>query len=365
MAKCKKRKLWNFWSFMIVYAVVVLIAAAFGLSMFWNYMDAYEDSRIKNTMEAYMAQLTPQYICDRSGELIDGIDHGLQSEEACAQVIMDFLSSEISYVRKSSECTDTRTVYMLRAGGKTIGKVELVPQGEAQYGFTPWVVSQDSFDLSFLMGNQATITVDSTMQVYAGSVLLDERYVTETGLPYADVKDLYGEVNLPYKMTYTAGPILGALTLHAVDAEGKTVEIKDESDLDPYLDNCTQPVHQELDTFVQNFVDRYTRYLTSRKDNREENYRKLTPLLLSGSPLAQRVSKAYEGFQYGHSQSDTVTDIRVNHIIDLGDGKYLCDVTYEVDTLGRDGALHHSVNNVWVFLVRTSGALKAERLISY
>jgi hypothetical protein len=27
--------------------VVVLIAAAFGLSMFWNYMDAYEDSRIK------------------------------------------------------------------------------------------------------------------------------------------------------------------------------------------------------------------------------------------------------------------------------------------------------------------------------
>jgi hypothetical protein len=105
---------------MIVYAVVVLIAAAFGLSMFWNYMDAYEDSRIKNTMEAYMAQLTPQYICDRSGELIDGIDHGLQSEEACAQVIMDFLSSEITYVRKSSECTDTRTVYMLRAGGKTI-----------------------------------------------------------------------------------------------------------------------------------------------------------------------------------------------------------------------------------------------------
>lgn len=365
MAKCKKRKILNFWFFMIVYAVVVLVAAAFGLSKFWDYMDAYEDSRVKNTMEAYMAQLTPQYICDRSGELIDGIDHHLQSEEACAQVIMDFLGTEITYVRKSSECTDTRTVYMLRTGGKTIGRVELVSQGEARYGFTPWVVSQDSFDLSFLVGDQATITVDSTMQVYAGGVLLDEDYVTETGLPYAPVKDLYDEVNLPYKMTYTAGPILGELTLQAVDADGKTVELKDESDLDPYLDNCTPEVHQEVDTFIRNFIDRYTRYLTSRMDNRQENYRQLKPLLLSGSSLSQRVSKAYEGFEYGHSRSDTITGFGVNHIIDLGDGKYLCDVTYEVDTLGRDGVLHHSVNNAWVFLVRTSGALKAERLISY
>ena len=365
MVKCKKRKIWNFWVFMIVYAVVVLTAAAFGLSKFWDYMEAYEDSRIKNTIEAYMAELTPQYICDRSGELIDSIDHHLQSEEECRQVILDFLSTEISYVRKSSECTDTRTVYMLRTGGKTIGKVELVPQGESRYGFTPWAVSQDSFDLSFLKGDQTAITVDSTMQVYAGTALLDEGYVTKTGLPYAAVKDLYGEVNLPYKMTYTAGPILGELTLRAVDAAGSTVEIKEESDLDPYLDNCTQSDHEELDTFIRKFLDRYTRYLTSRMDNRQDNYQRLKPLLLSGSSLAQRIGKAYDGFEYGHSRSDTVTGINVNHIIDLGEGKYLCDVTYEVDTLGRDGVLHHSVNNAWVFLVRTSGALKAERLISY
>ena len=47
MAKCEKRKKRGFWIFMIVYAVVVLIAAAFGLSKFWDYMDAYEDSRVK------------------------------------------------------------------------------------------------------------------------------------------------------------------------------------------------------------------------------------------------------------------------------------------------------------------------------
>lgn len=365
MAKYKKRRKWGFLIFMILYAVVVLSAAAFGLTKFWDYMDAYEESRVKNTIEAYIAELTPQYICDRSGELIDRIDHNLQSEEACKHVIMDFLSTNITYARKSSECTDTRTVYILRTRGRTIGKVELVPQGEERYGLTPWGVSNDSFDLSFLIGNQASITVDSTMQVYAGSVVLDERYVTQTALPYAAVKDLYGEANLPYKMTYTAGPILGELTLRAVDAGGNTVEIKAESDLDPYLDNCTETVCQEVDTFMRDFILRYTRYLTSRIDTRQENYQRLRPLLLSGSSLSQRVSKAYEGLEYGHSKSDTITDIRLNHIIDLGDGKYLCDVSYEADTLGKDGVLHHSLNNAWVFLVRTSSGLKAERLISY
>ena len=78
---------------------------------------------------------------------------------------------------------------MLRSGGKVIGQVELVPQGETRYCFTPWVVSGDSFDLSFLVGSTDTIPVDHTMQVYAGSALMDEGYVTETDLKYDAVED--------------------------------------------------------------------------------------------------------------------------------------------------------------------------------
>ena len=361
----KKRRSWGFVIFMVLYAVVVLGAACWGLGKFWDYMDAYEDSRIKNTIDAYMEDVTAQYVCDRSGDLIDSIDHHLQSEEACEQVILDFLSGGITYARKISECTDTRMVYVLRSGGKVIGKVELVPQGEERYGFTPWAVSTDSFDLSFLIGGTDTITVDHTMQVYAGDVLLDSSYVTETGLKYDAVKEFYGELELPYKLTYTAGPILGETVLHAVDAKGNTVVITEEADLDPYLNNCTQTVYEELDAFNENFIDRYVCYLTSRKDNRLYNYDRLIPLLVDGSDLETRITNAYEGLAYGQSQSDTIVSFTSNHIIDLGDEQYLCDVTYEVDSLGRDGELYRSVNNVWLFLVRTDDGLKAERLLSY
>ena len=361
----KKRRSWGFAIFMILYAVVVLAAAAWGLSQFWNYMEAYEGSRIKNTIDAYMEQVSPQYVCDRSGDLIGSIDHNLQSEEACRQVILDFLSGGITYARKSAECTDTRTVYVLRSGGQVIGEVELVPQGEPQHGFTPWSVSRDSFDLSFLVGETASITVDHSMQVYAGDVLLDSSYISETGLHYEAVEDFYGELELPYKLTYTAGPILGNTVLRAVDAEGKTVEIGSEADLDPYLNNCGEGVHAELDAFNKDFIDRYVRYLTSRRDNRQHNYDRLMPLLADGSSLEERVRNAYEGLEFGQSQSDTIVIFHSNYIIDLGNNKYLCDITYEVDSLGRDGQLHRSVNNVRLFLVRNDDGLKAERLLTY
>ena len=361
----KKRKKWGFPVFMILYALVVLGAAAWGLSKFWDYMEAYEGSRIKNTIDAYMEQVSPQYVCDRSGDLIGSIDHNLQSEDACRQVILDFLSGGITYARKSAECTDTRTVYVLRSGGRVIGEVELIPQGEPQHGFTPWAVSRDSFDLSFLVGETASITVDHSMQVYAGDVLLDKRYISETGLHYEAVEDFYGELELPYKLTYTAGPILGDTVLHAVDAEGKTVEIGSEADLDSYLNNCGEGVHAELDAFNKDFIDRYVRYLTSRRDNRQHNYDQLMPLLADGSSLEERVRNAYEGLEFGQSQSDTIVTFHSNYIIDLGNDKYLCDITYEVDSLGRDGQLHRSVNNVRLFLVRNDDGLKAERLLTY
>lgn len=363
--KPKKRRKWGFPVFMILYALVILGAAVWGLGKFWEYMEAYENSRIKNSIDAYMEQVTAEYVCDRSGDLIDSIDHHLQSEEACRQVILDFLSGGISYARKTSECTDHRTVYVLRSGGKVIGQVELVPQGETRYGFTPWAVSADSFDLSFLVGGTDTVTVDHTMQVYAGEVLLDESYITETGLHYEAVEDFYGELELPYKQTYTAGPILGETVLRAVDAQGKTVAITDETDLDPCLNNCPAAIHEELDAFNREFIDRYVRYLTSRRDNRQYNYDHLTPLLLYGSSLEKRVTNAYEGLEFGQSRSDTIVGFNSNYIIDLGNETYLCDVTYEVDSLGRDGALHRSVNNAWLFLVRTDDGLKAERLVSY
>lgn len=361
----KQRKGWGFVIFMILYAVVFLGAAAWGLDKFWDYMEAYEASRVRNTIEAYMDTVTPEYVAERSGDLIDRIDHHLQSEEACAEVIKQAVSGGISYARKTGECTDTLNVYVLRSGGKVIGRVELEPKGEAVYGFTPWAVKSDSFDLSFLIGSTDSITVPHVLQVYAGDALLNESYITATGLEYEALDGYYDEFELPYKVTYEAGPILGETVLTAADAEGNPVQITPETDLNAYVNNCDEATAKELDAFCRKFIGCYTSYLTSRNDNRWYNYYQLEPLLVEGSGLATRVKNALAGLEFGQSQSDKIVSITIHYLTDVGDSRYFCDVTYEVDSMGTDGQYTRTVNNAQLIVLRTADGLKAERLLSY
>ena len=59
--KHKKKSFLKFGIGMAIYAIVFLIAAAIGLSKFWDYIAAYEASRPENTMNAYMQQVDANY----------------------------------------------------------------------------------------------------------------------------------------------------------------------------------------------------------------------------------------------------------------------------------------------------------------
>jgi len=359
----KKKRSFGFVIGMVVYAVLFLTAAGFGLRYLWDFMDAYEASRPENTVNAYMAQLTPDYICDSAQDLIDQIDHNIQSEENCRQAIRDAVSDGVTFARKSAECTDTLNVYVLRSGGKVIGQVELIPQGEERYGFTPWVVSSDSFDLSFLIGETASITVVNDFNVYVDGQKLDESYVTEKDIKFETMEEFYGEFNLPTMTTYTAGPRLGTTEFTVTDADGNPVVIDENTDLRSFLNNCPEDLHQELETFAADFITHYARYLSSRRETYWANYTTVIKYVVPDSDLADRLYNAMEGLYFGQSTSDVISSITVNCLTELGD-RYFCDITYEVDSEGNEG-IYHSVNNAKFIILRTQNGLKVEMLMSY
>ena len=113
---------------MLIYALVFLLITAVGLAFFWDYMKAYEASRPKTAVNAYMAHLTEEHICDLSQELIGQIDKNIQSEAQTRTYIMDAVDS-ISHAKKSKESTLSRQVYVLRSGSAVIGQFSIV-QGE-------------------------------------------------------------------------------------------------------------------------------------------------------------------------------------------------------------------------------------------
>lgn len=364
--KTKKKGFKRFFLGLLIYSVVFLGLAFLGLNVFWDFIDAYELSRPKNTIAPYVEQLTIDQLAAADTQLIGQIDHYIQSEEACKEYIAGTLTEEISYAQNVAESSDTQMVYMVLHGGKAIGKVTLAAEAPNEFGFTPWKVASASFDFSHLIGSKATITVPHDFTVYAGNVPLNSSYITEDNIPYADLKSYYTSYKPPYKVTYTVDAILGEITLTAKDPAGNTVTVDENTDLNVYMDNCTEAERKAVNDLMTPFLRSYVAFTSNYggNTNTQNNYYQLLNYLVSRGDMAARMYNALDGLYWARDTVSTITDIQMNHTVNLGDGHFLCDVTYTVKAeVYRDDPI--TVNNAKVMLVQTANGLRVESLIVY
>lgn len=368
-APVKKQKTGNlgFAIGLVVYAIVFIAAAAIFLNWFWGFIEGYELSRPKVTIQNYMDSLTDEHILSYADDLIAQIDHNIQSEEACKEVILDVLSDDITYARKSSECTDTKQLFMLRCGTQVIGSFT-IEAGEAdEYGFAPWNVTGEEFDFSFLLGTSVSVTAPENYPVYVNGVALDSSYITvEETVPYGVFEEFYDDFDLPKfkKVTYEAGPFLGQFEMSVTDPDGLPYTLDENTDLDAFVDNCTEAEIKELREFTEEFIRRYVIFTGCANDARFDNYANLVKLIVVGSDLDDRLKNALDGLQFAQSRGDKIAAITIHHFVNIGNGKYLVDLNYLVDTTGLAGVVQTS-NNLKLIITETENGLKTESLVSY
>lgn len=370
MAKKKKNNRgMGFALFMVLYALVFLTAAFFGLKWFWGYMAGYEASRPQIAIDAYMRKVDKQYIIDHSNEFMTTVDFTIQDQETCRQIVLEALEGEISYARKASECTEDKQVFVVRCGEKVVGTFAIETTGEDSYGFKPWAFQEENYDLSWLMGSDTvTVTAPQGYSVYVGGVKLDESYVTDSvTTEYEVYGDLYEKYDLPRFTlnTYEAGPFLGQICqVEVYDPEGRPFTYDDSFDpysLLPQLDSGTR---SELEDFVEEFLEVYVIFAGCANDARHANYQKVMKYVVEGSNLAQRMYDALDGYQFAQSQGDQIAGITIHHLLPLEDGKYLCDVTYLVDTKGYDGVVQ-TTTSCRITIVESNGKYLVESKIIY
>lgn len=351
---------------MLIYAAVFLLATGLLMKWLWGCMEAYENTRPAVVREAYLAQLTKEHVRDLATETYAKVDQNIQPMEECQACVLEALEGEITCAKKSAESTEDKQVYALRCGGKNIGSFTMTAGPADEYGFTPWQVTQETADMSFLLGSQETIRVPEGFSVYANGVKLDESYVTEVqGVPYSVFSQFYDEYTLPMlkMLTYQVDPVFGVLTLEARDGQGNPVSSPEEVTVE-FPDNCTQEQEQELQSFVEEFLRRYVVFSGCANDSRLTNYYNLLPMVVNESRLQMRMRGAIDGLQFAQSGGDKIASITVHQYIDMGQDHFLCDVTYLVDTRGRKGVVQ-TTNNVKIIVVSTEKGLKAESMVSY
>ncbi len=361
---------WNwFWIGAIFYAALFLGAIALGMRALWNYLEAYEASRSYIAVEAYMQQLTAEHVSTYADDLISQVDHNIQSEDECRQAVLDALDGTFSYARKASECSDTSETYVLYCGEQEIGSFT-IQAGEAdKYGFAPWAYSGEEFDLSFLLTEtELSATAPEDCLVYVNGTLLDEEYITEILVMDYDVfAEFYEEYDLPVYTVVTyqvSGVFFGDLTIEVTDADGNPYEYDPDADINALVDNCTEEEIAALESFTNTFIQRYVTYASSANQMAEANYYSVVALVVSGSDLAQRLRGALYGQMYTQSEGDELESVTINHLVNIGDGKYLCDVTYVVNTTGHEGEVQSTLS-VKLIITQSGSSYLVEAMTSY
>ena len=349
-----------------LYAVIFLAIAGAGLGVFWKFIEAYELSRPKNTVNAYMDQLTTERMCAGADELYASVDQSiLTGRDQFDQVIRDSITQEVTYAKKTSESTDQRQVYVLRCGKQVIGQFAIEAGKEDKFGFRQWKVVEESFDFSYLKGSPVSITVPSEYSVCTGDgITLDETYITEKDIPYTALEEYYDDYALPTMVTYTVDNFLGEMTLEAKDPSGNPVQITAETDLNSLLPKCTEEQAAKVEAFAREFIRIWVIFSGSANDNVTYNYHTVRKMLSSDGVLAQRLYTALEGLTYAQSGGDSIQELTINRMVPLEDGFYVCDVTYIVQTYGRNGPVN-TTNNMKLMIATEEGELKLKTMESY
>lgn len=348
-----------------IYAAIFLVIAIIGLIIFWNYMDAYEESQPGNVIKSYVYNLDEDRIAGNCGDLLKSINTDVQSKTESLEVIADSISDGVNYARKVSECTDDKMVYILSSGGQDIGKVVLTVAEKGAFGFAKWQVSEESFDLSFLVNEGITLQIPEHYKVYANGLLLGHRSIIEQDIPIEVLKDFYADYDtLPYMVTYQIGSYLGDVEITITDAEDNEVTEEQAKDIAFILDNCSGAEKETLDNLVSGYINSYVRFSTNAEGKLDANYQDILTYIVPESALAERMADALNGLKWINDHEAVINSTTTHYRTRLAGGLYLYDISYEV-TVTHQGKSTTTTENVRLLLSQTVEGLKVERMLNY
>ena len=174
------------------------------------------------------------------------------------------------------------------------------------------------------------------------------------------------EYDLPTLCTYTAGPILGTPVLTVQDEEGNPVTIDENTDLQQYLKNCSQEELDGVKDFVADYVEAYMNFtsVTGGQGSMRRNLSKLQSYMVPDSKLSQRMEEAIVGLLWVTDRRADVNHIDIHRTLRLEEGRYVCDLTYVVDTRDFSGKKQSSTT-ITLIIVETENGLKAESMTTH
>lgn len=358
----KKPRFWNgYWIVAVVLAGITITVVIW----LWFYIDAFERSRPQTVMDSYLQMVTPERISMMDGVIPAECDLTLQDEAKVREAIADSVCS-VAFLRDPKNSNADRNCYAIMSSGKRIGMVVLTAEETDAFGFAQWRVSEENYDFTYLLGEKISITVPDGYQVYANGILLDDSYVTQRDIHFEQLEPYYERYAAPTMRTYTAGQIVGTPKMMVKDQYGENVDISRTDELQYRYGNCSQEEIERLEKFALGYVTRYARFSSNwgGKGNRYNNYWNLSQYMVPNGELSTRMKAAIESMSWVTNHRVEVMNIDHHQFVCMGEGVYMCDLSYTVRQRIRNGTAENTVN-LRLVVVQTAYGLRAEAMTIY
>ncbi len=363
MNRAKKKKA-SFLKGLLTYAVFFLSISVIGLIVLFRFLDEYERTRPERAVEQYMAAFDIEHLKDAEKDFLLSLDTNIQPSDVSFKIIRSFLEPGVREVKDPANSTDDKISYVLKCEDSVIGSFELRQAEAAAFGLKPWYVSREDFDFSFLLKEApAPITVPTDYSVYCNGFLLDDSYLVKNNIKFDYLKDYYDMgYTLPYLCTYQIGEYLSEIEVEVRDETGAVTETYNDNVQEEYLQRCCDEAKKaEITSFINDFIDKYVAFTGSSKWNYTENYNALESFMLKGSDLQIRTYNTIDSLVFGTYRNNVITEIDIRKILDLGNGQYMCDLTYFVDCWGTMGFVN-TENIIRLIVQDTDGGIKATEI---
>ncbi|MBR0208743.1 MAG: hypothetical protein IJQ43_07600 [Oscillospiraceae bacterium] len=363
MREKKKSKWLRFILGMLIYAIVVLLAASVALKLLWDFAAEYERELPSHKMNEYVSSLNETHVRKISDDFISSLDRNIQSREDAFSVIWKAFVPGVRYRQIATENGGQTITYMVYNKDHDLGRVTLVKNGEG-LGEKTWSVSAEEYDFSYLKNSERFI-VPNHWVVRCGERRLGVQYIVDPRVEYVFLHELYGkEISMPYLAEYEISNYIGDPKVRFFDPDGVEQPRFTYTDGREQITRVSGAMRNNFINFAENFVPLYVNCLSNVTKSANINYQRIRSLLVPNGDLDKRLKGATPGQVFSQTYGIDRSDVRVHDIYNLGNEYYIIDLSYSTVSYSENGTTS-SETSMYLVVYRDDETILAQRVEYY
>lgn len=214
--KRNRKRTSRFWLIYAIASAALVIAVMSGLVLFYDFIDAFEESQPQSPAEAakkYASEISESELFSLLNTTADSLEW--RSEEARNETLNGYIEAWRAggMFCKRSGGSEEEPVYTVISGRREIFSLTLSKTSIGRYGFDAWQVTDRS--VSFDGFSIYTVTLPEGSVLELNGKVLDDSYIIERDIPYSANPIEASHTDLPCAVTYETELLNAQPTLKA------------------------------------------------------------------------------------------------------------------------------------------------------